>query len=136
MDYQTAVTTEFIPRCNAALNSVAQALIAAGLPASGVTVSMPDSQDLRFAITAKRGSKTFTGYIELTDGIHLGQSGGQALFTLWADVNGTEMTTSYAPGTVKPYITDGGVDELLAKLTELEGVIPSLIVKIRAALGL
>ncbi len=136
MDYQTAVTTQFIPRCTAALNTIRDALIAAGLAAGNVTVSMPDTTDLRFQIVANRGNKHLTGYIELSDGTHTGGAPGTAIITLFLDANGTELTTSYTPGGLNPYLDDAGIDALLAKLTELEGFIPEVITKVRAWLGL
>lgn len=136
LDYQTVVTQELIPRCNTALTNIANSLIAAGLPASGVTVSMPDTTDLRFQIVAKNGSKTMTAYIELTDASHTGGAPGTAVLTLWVSGNGVELTSDYAPGTAKSYISDDGLTALLAKLTDLEGNIPAVAVKVRAFLGL
>jgi len=135
MDYQTAVTTQFIPRATAALNGIANGLKAAGLAANRVTVSMPDTTDLRFQIVASRAGKTLTGYIELTDASHAGGPGGNAIFTFFLNADGVELTTSYAPGPIQPYITEAGIDALLAKLSELEGKIPEAMVKIRAFLG-
>lgn len=135
MDYQTAVQTEFIPRCQAALNSIRDALVAAGLPAANVTVSMPDTTDLRFQLVARKGAKTLTLYIELSDATHVGGEPVAAIFTLWIDGNGTEITTSYLPGGAQRYVDGAGLDALLAKLTELEGKIPEASVKGRAFLG-
>mgnify|MGYP001559241268 FL=1 len=138
MDYQEAVTTQFIPRSTAALQGIANSLVAAGLPANRVTVSMPDTTDLRFQIVATRIGKTLTGYIELTDASHsLGDAGrGKAIFTFWLEANGVELTTSYTPGPIQPYTTDAGIDALLAKLAQLEATVPEAAVKIRASLGL
>ena len=136
MDYQTAVQTEFIPRCTAGLNQIASALISVGLPAAGVVVSMPDTTDLRFQIVAKKGNKTLTAYIELTDGTHLGLEPGKALFTFWVDGNGTEITSGYVPGSIQSYMDEAGVALLLAKLSDLETFIPAATMKIRAFLGL
>ena len=44
MNCQEAVTTQFIPRSTAALQGIANALVAAGLPANRVTVSMPEDR--------------------------------------------------------------------------------------------
>ena len=138
MDYQTAVTTQFIPRATAALQNIASGLIAAGLGANRVSVTMPDTTDLRFQLTATRAGKTITAYIELTDASHaIGDPGrGQAIFTLFVDSNGVELTTSYSPGNAQPYTTETGVDALLAKLAEVELKMPEALVKIRASLGL
>lgn len=136
LDYQTVVTTQFIPRSMTMLNNIATSLITAGLPATGVTVTMPDTNDLRFQLVAKRGSKTVTAFIELTDATHTGGAPATAVFTLWIDGNGVELTTSYDPGVARSYITDEGLTALLAKLTELEGDEPSIAVKVRAFLGL
>ena len=138
MDYQTAVTTEFIPRATAALQGIAQGLIDAGLGANRVSVTMPDTTDLRLQLTATRGNKTITAYIELTDASHaIGDPGrGQAIFTIFVDSNGAELPISYVPGNTQRYTTEAGVDALLAKLAELELKMPEALVKIRASLGL
>ena len=138
MDYQTAVTTQFIPRALAALNGIRNALIAAGLNANQVAVpTMPDTTDLRFLLTTSAfHGKSITCYIELTDASHAGGVRGTAIFTLWVAGNGVEITSSYLPGVANFYVTDEGVDALLAKLAELEGKIPEVAVKVRAYLGL
>ena len=138
MSYQDAVQTQIIPRSTAALQGIANSLVAAGLPANRVTVSMPDTDDLRFQIVAVRGARTLVGYIELTDASHsLGDPGrGKAIFTFWLEADGVELTTSYAPGPIQPYTTDAGIDALLAKLAQLEATVPEAAVKIRAFLGL
>lgn len=136
--YSQIVTEEFIPRMNAALGSIRTALITAGIPASNITITELDSNDLRYQIIVRRGNRTLTGYIELTDGVHtLGDAGrGQAIFTFWLDGNGTEITTTYAPGGLQPYTTEAGLDMLLGKLGEVEGTIPEAVTKIRVFLGL
>ena len=138
MDYQTAVTTQFIPRVTFALNGIRNALIAAGLGANQITgPTIPDTTDLRFLLTTSAfHGKSITCSIELTDASHAGGVRGTAIFTLWVAGNGTEITTSYVPGISNTYGTDAGVDALLAKLTELEGKIPEVAVKVRAYLGL
>src|SRR5262245_60793294 len=128
MDYGTIVNNEFIPRCQAALNSMRDTLITAGLAANRVSVSMPDTTDLRFQLTATRGGNTITCYIELTDGTHLGQAGGQAVFTFWIDRNGVEVTTTYTPGQIRSYQDDAGLQALLGKLSDLELTIPEAAV--------
>jgi hypothetical protein len=138
LDYQTVVTQEFIPRNLAALNGIKDSLVAAGMPASAITVSMPDTNDLRWQIDAKRGNRTLTGYIELTDASHsLGDAGrGRAIFTFWLEGNGTELTTTYTPGGHQSYVSEAGLEALLAKLAQLEATVPEAAVKIRAFLGL
>src|SRR5258705_2451294 len=118
MDYQTVVTNEFIPRCTAALNTIASALVLAGLSATSVSVTTADSTDLRFEIDAHRGSKTVLGYIELSDAAHIGGEPGSAVFTFYFDGNGSEITTDYVAGAANTYLTDDGLNALLAKLTE------------------
>lgn len=136
--YQDIVTQEFIPRNLAALNGIRNSLIAAGVPANAVTVSMPDTNDMRWQIEAKRGNRDFIGYIELTDASHsLGNAGrGRAIFTFWLEGNGIELTTTYTPGGHQSYIDSAGLDSLLAKLAQLEATVPEAAVKIRAFLGL
>jgi hypothetical protein len=138
LDYQTVVTTEFIPRMQAALNNMRNSLILSGVNANNITVQELDSNDLRWQIVVRDGSQTLTGYIELTDGLNLtGDAGrGQAIFTLWCDVNGFEVTTSYSPEGLHPYATTEGLQALLSKLSQVESTIPEAIVKSRAALGL
>ena len=135
MDYQIAVDTQFRPRALAALKGIRDALVAAGLAANRVNYQEVDTTDLRFSLSATRAGKTVTCYIELTDASHAGGLPGNAIFTLWVDGNGVEITHSYLPGGAQPYITDAGIDLLLAKLTELEGKIPEVAVKVRAYLG-
>ena len=135
MDYQTAVTTQFIPRATAALQGIANGLISAGLGANRVSVTMPDTTDLRLQLTATRAGKTITAYVELTS-IRTDPSRALAIFTLFIDSNGVELTTTYTPGNAQQYTIEAGVDALLAKLAELELKMPEALVKIRASLGL
>jgi hypothetical protein len=136
MDYQTIVTTEFIPRCMAALNGIRDSLIAAGLAPNRVTVDMPDTEDLRFRIVATRGARGFTGYIELTAAFRSGGPRSDVLFTFWLEGNGVELTSSYVPGPTVHQTSDAGLTALLAKLAQLEATVPEAAVKIRAFLGL
>lgn len=136
LDYQTVVAQQFIPRCTTILNNIGTSLVTAGLPASAIVVSIPDTNDLRFQLVAKKGAKTVTAFIELTDATHTGGAPATAVFTLWIDGNGSELTTTYNPGVARSYITDEGLTALLGKLTELEGNEPAIAVKVRAFLGL
>ena len=136
LDYQTIVATEFRPRSLAALKGISDGLIAAGLSANRVSYSEVDTTDLRFQLTATRAGKTIIAYIELTDASHAGGARGTAIFTLWVESNGVELTTSYTPGFAQPYTTDDGLSALLVKLSDLELKIPEAAVKVRAAIGL
>ena len=139
MDYQTAVTTHFIPRCTAALNSIRDLLLAAGVPANRVVVEMVDSNDLRFRITATRGARIFIAYIELTSaGIanpNTPEAQAIAVLTFYAEGGGSEITHSYSAGVPLPYTTDAGIDSLLVKLTQVENTTTEVGVKARAYLG-
>lgn len=136
--YNEIVTQEFIPRMNAALGNIRTSLIAAGVAGNNITITEVDSNDLRYQIIARRGARTLTGYIELTEGLNLiGEAGrGSVIFTFWLDGNGTEITSTYAPGGLKPYTTEADLDALLIKLGQVEATIPEAITKIRVFLGL
>src|SRR3990167_8318078 len=104
MDYQTFITTQFIPRVTGALNGMRTALISAGIAASRVTVEEVDSVDLRYRITVTRGNRTLIGYVELTDNLHLGGSiPGYAIITVWLEGNAVQITTAYSARIPQPY---------------------------------
>jgi hypothetical protein len=138
MDYQTFVTQEFLPRAQSAFNSIRAALILAGVPANRITVSVPDTTDLRVQFEATRAGQTITGFIELTDATHLGMpnESGKAIITMFVTDGTNEVTHSYVAGNIRSYLAEADIDLLLAKLSELEAEIPALAVKIRARLGL
>src|SRR3972149_4329525 len=105
MDYQEFVTTQFIPRSLAALNTMRDALIAAGVPANRITVGEVDATNLRYRITAVRGSRTLVAYFELTPvGIIDGEM--SLIITLYVEGNGTEITHSYTVGAPLRYISN------------------------------
>jgi hypothetical protein len=139
MNYQEFVTQNFIPRANGAWNGMKNNLIVAGLPSNAVTIEEVTTEgvnDLRYRIIAKRGNKTVTGYIELTNaGI---QNGAMMIaVTLYIDNNGTTIPTSYVVGAPVPYNSEEGLLALLQKLTNIENLASTeLITAIRAALGL
>lgn len=131
MDYQTFVTTQFIPRVLAALNACRNALIAAGVPAGRVTVEEVDAENLRYRLTAVRGQRTLVVYIELTPvGIVDGEM--VLIVTLYVEGNGSEITHSYTVGVPQRYITD--LPNLLTKLGSAESTMGEVTVKARAFL--
>jgi hypothetical protein len=138
MDYQTFVTQEFLPRAQSSFNSIRDALIAAGVQANRIEVSIPDTTDLRIQIQITRAGQTFTGYIELTDATHLGMpnESGKAIITLFVTDGTNEVTHNYVAGDIRSYLAEADIDLLIAKLGELEAEIPALTVKLRARLGL
>lgn len=132
---------EFAPQAEArflaAANQIRNALITAGLAANRVTVTEPNTEDLRVQLQATNGGRTLLAYLELTDGLHLGLiEPGQAIVTLYVEGNGNQITTQYLAGNVRPYTDPAGIDSLLAKLTEAEAAIPDAITKARAFLRL
>ena len=136
MDYQTFVTTQLIPRLTTALNAMKSSLVSAGVATNRITVEEVDSVDLRYRITATRGSRTLIGYVELTDNLHLGGTiPGMAILTLWLEGNGTQITHSYAAGVPVSYMDPVGIDALLVKVGQIEAAFPELITKARAFLG-
>jgi hypothetical protein len=133
---------EFAPQCEArflaAANQIRDGLIAAGLAANRVTVSEPNTTDLRVQLQATgAGNRTLLAYLELTDSLHLGQTvPGQAIITVYLEGNGSPIATQYIAGNVLPYTDPAGIDSLLTKLGEAEAAIPDLITKARAFLRL
>jgi hypothetical protein len=76
---------------------------------------------MRFRITARRGAKTFTGYIELTaSGFIDGQMA--LVVTLWLDGNGSQITSTYNGGSPIQYISEEGIDFLVGRIGVLEGL--------------
>ena len=131
MDYQEFVTTQFIPRVLAALNTMRDVLIAAGVPSNRVTVTEVDAENLRYRITAIRGPRTLVCYFELTPVTII--DGQMALIiTLYVEGNGTEITHSYTVGVPQRYITD--MQSILDKLTSAELTMGEVTVKARAFL--
>lgn len=139
MTYDEFVGQQFKPRANGTWNGMRNSLITAGLPASALTIEEVNTEgvnDLRYRITAKRGNRTFEGYIELTAaGI---QDGAMLIaITLYCQGNGSQITTSYTVGTPVPYNDAAGLDSLLTKLSSIETIATTeLITAVRAALGL
>jgi len=127
---------QFISRVSARLNGMKTALVSAGITASRVTVEEVDSNDLRYKITATRGSRTLICYIELTDNLHLGGTiPGQAIITVWLEGNGVQITGAYSAGVPQPYTEEAGIDVLMGKLTQVEIAFPELVAKARTFLG-
>ena len=124
MDYQTFVTQQLIPRVLAALNNLKSNLVTAGVVANKITVAEVTTEgvnDLRYRITATRGAKTLTGYIELTAaGIINGAMG--LVLTLHLDGNGVTIPLSFTSGASVAYNETSGIDFLLSKLSQIETV--------------
>lgn len=130
-------TPEVQRRFLTAANTIRDGLIAAGLAANRVTVTEPDTVDLRVQLQATNQGRTLICYLELTDSTHLGfQQGGQAIITLWIEGNGNQIQSQYVAGGILHYDDPAGIDALLAKLTEAEAALPDAITKARAFLRL
>jgi len=138
VNYNEFVTSEFIPRTLASWGGLRNSVITAGVPANAVTIEEVTTEgvnDLRYRFNAKRGNKTVTGYIELTNaGI---QSGVMMIaVTLYIDNNGTTIPTSYVVGAPVPYNDEAGLDLLVQKLINIDAITKTeLITAVRAALG-
>lgn len=138
MDYQTFVSTELVPRILAALNGMKNSLVAAGVVAGNILVHEVTTEgvnDLRYRLEAKKGNKTFQVYIELTAS---GMINNQMalILTLWADGNGSQITTSYFPNTPVAYNDTAGIDVLIGKLGNFEATAQGeLTTSARAFLG-
>lgn len=124
MDYFDFIATQFRPRVLGMQNLLRINLIAAGVSANGITVEEVTTEgvnDMRFRITARRGAKTLTGYIELTaSGFIDGQMA--LVVTLWLDGNGSQITTTYNGGGPIQYISEEGIDFLIGRIGVLEGL--------------
>jgi hypothetical protein len=125
--------TSFVNRASDALNVMRNALIASGMGANQVTVTVPDSTNLRVVLTATRSGRTCVVYFELTPvGVQDGEM--TAIVTLYVEGNASEITHSYVAGA--PQKAFAALNNLIAKLTEAEGTVGEVTVKSKAFLRL
>lgn len=122
MTYQEFMTA-FSQRLPAALDGLRTSLIAAGVAANRITVEEVTSEesvpDLRFRITAIRGSRTLICYAEVTSGAII--DGHMAIIiTLWCEGNGNQITTTYIPNAPAKFSDGAQMDALLGRITAME----------------
>src|SRR5262245_35150775 len=124
------------PRATAALQSIRSALLTAGVPDNRITISMPNIADWRLQIVVNPpGGRTATAYIEVTDTFRFGGPSGRAYLTLGAQTDGgVSIAHNYSDSVLHSYTEDGGLDELTAKLAQLEDNIPLLLSNIKTYL--
>lgn len=117
-DFMSAVNTRF----PATLNGLKTNLVSAGVAVGNITVESVDSNDLRWRITARRGGRTFICYLEVTAaGVIDAQMA--IVITVWAEGNGTQISTSFVPGPPAKYTDATAIDGLFAvKLVESENL--------------
>lgn len=133
---------ELTTRVNVILTNIRSQLIAAGAASNRVTITTPNTVDLRFQIDASTGNggnlRRITAYVELTDASRFGEpANGKGYLTLLAQTNqGGQVAHTYSPGSYEFYTNADGIELLRAKLTELENAIPQLITNARSYLRL
>jgi hypothetical protein len=122
VDYQEfmqAITVRF----PAALNGLRTNLISAGVQANRIVVEPIESeiiQDLRFRITATRGSRTLVAYLEVTSSAIIDNQMA-IVITLWFEGNGTQITTTFIPGAPIRFTDNTSIEtKLLGKLVNIE----------------
>ena len=124
-------TQAFQNRGVAAFTTIREGLIASGVSAGNVTVTVPDTTNFRILLTAQRAGRTVVAYFELTPvGIQDGEM--VVVITLYVEGNGSEITHSYTTGV--PLKAFSQIPNLLLKLTEGENTVGEILVKARAFL--
>ena len=121
MTYQ-AFMDEFSLRIVAALNTLGSLLITAGVPSNRVKVEAVESetvQDLRYRITATRGARTFTAYVEVTSGVVIDNQMA-IIVTLWVEGNSVTIPSTYVSNAPAKYTDEAAMTALLDKITALE----------------
>jgi hypothetical protein len=129
--YQDFVAHQFSARALTALNTMRDALVAAGVQAGRVTVEEVDTTNLRYRLTAERGARRLVCYLELTP-VGIIDEEMALIITLYVEGNGTEITHSYTVGAPQKYLSQ--IQALVEKLGEVEATMGEVTVKAKAFL--
>lgn len=129
LDYWTVWQSDFHPRLQAFLQSIATALIGAGATAS-VTESVGVA-NVHFDMTARKGNRNASGGITL-NGSTISKGGTTVVCSL--TLNGVNVPLGWVASGLQDVSVPGGIETLLSDLTALEARLPSLIATLVAGI--
>lgn len=123
MDYFDYTVSQFKPRVSAALEGMKTNFIAAGITLANATITevTTGTNHLRYQIVTKKGGKTFTSYIQLTP-FGVSNKAMTLIINIVSDGNGVAIPSTFSFGGPVRYDLETGIDTLIAKLSDVEGV--------------